>query len=88
MHAFGTIATANMMYIKSQNHTNMVVGKHGIQILKVVVVVMLLLMLSIDGFCPYKCTSRINLDKWFAYGPCPSMKSRVHKPPQNLFDLN
>ena len=88
MHAFWTIPIASMMYTRSQNHTNMLVGKHGIQTLKVVVVVMLLLMLSFDGFCPHKCTSLINLEEWFAYDPCSSIKSRVHKPPQNLFDLN
>jgi hypothetical protein len=84
MHAFGTIATANMMYTKSQNHTNMVVGKHGIQILKVVVVVMLLLMLSIDGFCPYKCTSRINFGQVVCVWPMPFYEIKSPQAPSKL----
>jgi hypothetical protein len=38
------------MYSKPQNHTNLVVGKHGIQTLDVVVVILLLLLLSFDAF--------------------------------------
>ena len=34
--------TANMTYARSQNYTNMVVGKHEIQTFKVVVLVLLL----------------------------------------------
>jgi hypothetical protein len=44
---FWTTPTANMTYIKLQNHTNMVVGKHGIQTMEVVLVVLLLLLLLI-----------------------------------------
>jgi hypothetical protein len=39
MREFWTIPTANMMYTTSQNYTNMVVGKHGIQTFEVNVVV-------------------------------------------------
>ena len=41
-----------MMYTRSQNYTNMVVGKHGIQTFVVVVVVLLLLLLPFDIFVP------------------------------------
>ena len=41
MHEFWTIPTANMTYTRSQNYTNMVVDKHGIQTFEVVVVVLL-----------------------------------------------
>ena len=39
-----------MMYTRSQNYTNMVVGEHEIQTFRVVVVVMLILLLSFDVF--------------------------------------
>ena len=42
-------------YTRLQNYMNMVVGKHGIQTIKVVVVVLLLSMLSFDVFVPHKC---------------------------------
>ena len=48
MHKFWTMPTANMMYTKSQNDTNIVVGKHGIKIFEVVVVVLLLLLFWFD----------------------------------------
>ena len=38
MHEVWTIPTTNMMYTRSQNYTNMVVGKHKIQTFKVVIV--------------------------------------------------
>ena len=44
MHDFWTISTATMMYTRSQNYTNMVVGEHGIQTFEVVIV----MLLSID----------------------------------------
>jgi hypothetical protein len=41
-----------MMCTRSQNDTNMVVGKHGIQTIEVVVVVLLFLWLSFDVLVP------------------------------------
>ena len=40
--------TANMTYTRLQNYTIMMVGEHGIQNSKLVVVVLLLLLLSFD----------------------------------------
>ena len=65
MHEFWTIPIVNMTYIISQNYTNMMDGKHGIQTFKVVFVVMLLLMLSFDGFHPKSAHPLSILDKWF-----------------------
>ena len=45
MHELWTIPTTNMTCTRSQNYTNMVVGKHGIQTIEDVVVVLLLLFL-------------------------------------------
>ena len=42
MHDFWTIPTANMMYTRLQNYTDMVFGKHGKQTFEGVVVVLLL----------------------------------------------
>ena len=39
MHELWTIPTPNMIYTKSQNYTNMVVGEHEKQMLEVMVVV-------------------------------------------------
>jgi hypothetical protein len=39
MRDFWTTPTANLTYIVSQNHTNMVVGEHKTQTLEVVIVV-------------------------------------------------
>ena len=44
MSEFWTIPTTNVLYTRSQNCTNMVVGEHGIQTFKVVLVVLLLLL--------------------------------------------
>ena len=41
-----------MMYTRSQNYTNMVVGRHGIQTFEVMVVVLLLLLLLFDFLPP------------------------------------
>jgi len=64
MHEFWTIPTVIMMYTRSQNYTNMVVGKHGIQTFEAGVVLLLLLLLLFDVFGPHKCTL-LFLDKWF-----------------------
>ena len=64
MHDFGTIPTANMTYTKSQNYTNMVDGKHGIQTFKSVVVVLLLLLLFFDIFVPTSAHPLLFLNKW------------------------
>ena len=39
-----------MTYTRSQNYTNMMVGEHGIQTLRVMAVVLLFLLLSFDNF--------------------------------------
>jgi hypothetical protein len=65
MHGFWTIPTANMTHTTSQNYTNMMVDEHGIQIPKVVVVMLLLLMLSFNIFVPTSAQSLLFLDKWF-----------------------
>ena len=52
MYEFGTILIANMTYTRSRNSTNVMIGKHEIQIFEVVIVVLLLLMLSFDVFVP------------------------------------
>ena len=52
MYDSWTISTAYMLYTRLQNHTNMMVGKHGIQTFEVVVVVWLHLWLLFDVFCP------------------------------------
>ena len=61
MHEFRTILTANMMYIKLQNYTNMVVGEHGIQTFKLWLLLLLLLLLSFDVFVP---TMHIPYEFW------------------------
>ena len=38
MHEFWTTPIANMMYTRSQNYIAMVVGKHGIQTFKVMII--------------------------------------------------
>ena len=45
-------SNCNMTYTKSQNYTNMVVGKHGIQTMGVVLVVLLFMLLLIDVLVP------------------------------------
>ena len=58
-----------MMYIRSQNHTNMVVDEHGIQTCEVVVVVVLLLSLSLfDVLVSTSAHPSLFLDKWFVQG--------------------
>ena len=52
MHEIWTILTINMTYIRSQNHTNMVINEHGVQTFEVVNIVLLLLLLSFDVFVP------------------------------------
>jgi hypothetical protein len=63
MLEFWTIPTTNMTYTGSQNYTNMVVGKHGIQTFDVVVVVLLLLLLLFDVFVLTSAHPSIFLDK-------------------------
>ena len=53
-----------MMYTRLQNYTSIVVGKHGIQILEVMVVELLLLLLSFDVFVPTSAHPLFILDKW------------------------
>jgi hypothetical protein len=65
MHEFWKTPTANMAYTRLQNHINTMVGKHGIQIREVVVVMSLLLLLSFDIFVPTSAHLLLFLDKWF-----------------------
>ena len=53
MYELFIITTANETYTKSQNYTNMVIGKHGIQPFKNVIVVLLFVVCC---FCPHKYT--------------------------------
>ena len=56
-----------MTYTLSQNYTNMVVGEHGIQTFKdvvVVLLVLLVLLLSFDVFVPKSTHPLLILDKW------------------------
>ena len=63
MLEFGTIPTANVMYTRSQNYTNMVVGELGIQTFEVVVVMLMFLLLSFDVFVPTSEHPLLFLDK-------------------------
>ena len=65
MHKFWTIPTVNITYISFWTYTSMVVGEHGIQTFKVVVVVLFAFGIVIWCFCPHKCTSLSFLDKQF-----------------------
>jgi len=44
MDEFWTNPTVKMLYTRSQNYTNIMVGKHGIYIFKVVVVVVVVVI--------------------------------------------
>ena len=44
MHEIWTIPTTNMMYTRSQNYTNMVIGEYVIQTLEVVIVLLISLL--------------------------------------------
>ena len=65
MEEFWIIPTVDVTYIRLQNYTNLVVGKHGIQTFKVVVVVLLYLLLTSDIFVPTNTHPLLFLDKWF-----------------------
>ena len=47
-----------------QNYTNVVVGEHGIQISKVMIVVLFLLLFSFDVFIPTSASSLLFMAKW------------------------
>ena len=64
MREFWTIPIVNITYTRSQNCTNMVIGEHGIQTFKVVGVVMLFLLLSINIFVPTSAHLILCLGKW------------------------
>jgi hypothetical protein len=53
------IPAANMTYTRSQNYTNMVVGKLGLQTIQIVVVVLLF-----DVFVPTSAHFSLFMDKW------------------------
>ena len=65
MHEFRTIPIINIMYIRSHKYTNMMVGEHGLQTFKVVVVVLLFLVLLFDVFCSTSAHPLSFLDKFF-----------------------
>ena len=54
-----------MMYTRVQNYTNMVVGEHGMQKFKGMVIMLLLLLLLIDVLVPTSAHPLLFLDKWF-----------------------
>jgi hypothetical protein len=66
MHEFGTNSTANMIYTRLQNYTNMVVDEDRIQTFEVVFVVLLLLLLSFDVFVPTSAHSLLLLASGFS----------------------
>ena len=53
------------MTYRSQNYTNMLVGKYGTQTFNVVVVVLLVLLLLFDVLVPTSARPTLFLDKWF-----------------------
>lgn len=61
MHGLWTIPTVNMTYTRSENYTNMVVGKNEIQIFKVVIIVLLFL------------SSQVHIPCLFGKVVCPNM---------------
>ena len=65
MEEFWIIPTIDVTYIRLQNYTNLVVGKHEIQTFKVAVVVLLFLLLTSDIFVPTNTHPLLFLDKWF-----------------------
>ena len=62
-HELWTIPTTNMTCTRSQNNTNMVVGKHGLQIVEILVVVLLFLWLLSDVLVPTSAHLLLFLDK-------------------------
>ena len=56
-----------MTYTKLQNYTNVVVGEHGIQIYKVMIVVLILLLLSFDVLSPTSASSLLFMAKWLVH---------------------
>lgn len=64
-HELWTILTANMTYTRLKNYINMMIGEHGIQAFKVVVVMFLLLLLSFVVFVPTSTHSLLFSDKRF-----------------------
>ena len=65
MHEFWTIPMANMMCTRSQNYTNKVVGKHGLQTFEFVFIVLLIFLSLFDGFVPISAHQWLFLDKSF-----------------------
>ena len=66
MHEFWTISTINVTCTRFQNHTNMVIDKHGMQTSELVVVVLLLLLVSsFDIFVSTSAHPLLFLDEWF-----------------------
>jgi hypothetical protein len=71
MHEFWTIPTTDMTNTRSQNYTNMMVGEHRTQKVKVMVVMLLLLMLLFDVFVPTSAHPLLLMNKWFVQmQPC------------------
>ena len=64
MHEIWTMSTANMTYNKSQNYTNIMIGKHRLQTFEVVVVVLLLLLLTFHVFSLQMHIPYYFLDQW------------------------
>ena len=52
-----------MLYTRSQNYTNMMVGEHEIQTFEVKIVMLLLLLMPIDVFVPTSVHLLLILDK-------------------------
>jgi hypothetical protein len=61
MHEFWTILIANMTYIRSQNHTSIMVGEHGLQIFVVVVVVNMIFVKTTHSNVTFAFQSQLNV---------------------------
>ena len=61
----GQSLTVKMIFTRLQNYTNVMVGKHGIQTFKVMVVVLLLFLSSFDVFVLTDAHPLLILGMWF-----------------------
>jgi len=65
MYEFWTISPVNMMYIRLQKYTSMMVDEHLIQISESVIVLLLFLLLSFDVLVLTRAHFLLILDEWF-----------------------
>lgn len=65
MYEFWTISPVNMMYIRLQKYTSMMVDEHLIQIFESVIVLLLFLLLSFDVLVLTRAHFLLFQDEWF-----------------------